>query len=143
MAAARPSRITFRSITPTTVNQVSPMSTAAPLLEVAHLTRVFTRGGGLAGTDPGHHHPAGAGRLKRPAVAQGSALQALQVARHWGCRVAVATRSDAERQRALEMGADATDIGLTIHPHPTLSETVFFASEIAEGSITDLYMPKK
>jgi dihydrolipoamide dehydrogenase len=44
---------------------------------------------------------------------------------------------------ALEMGADAEDIGLTIHPHPTLSETVFFAAEIAEGSITDLYMPKK
>jgi dihydrolipoamide dehydrogenase len=44
---------------------------------------------------------------------------------------------------ALEMGADATDIGLTIHPHPTLSETVFFSAEIAEGSITDLYMPKK
>jgi len=49
----------------------------------------------------------------------------------------------AETVLALEMGADATDIGLTIHPHPTLSETVFFASEIAEGSITDLYMPKK
>ena len=44
---------------------------------------------------------------------------------------------------ALEMGADATDIGLTVHPHPTLSETVFFAAEIAEGSITDLYMPKR
>lgn len=44
---------------------------------------------------------------------------------------------------ALEMGADAEDIGLTVHPHPTLSETVFFASEIAEGSITDLYMPKR
>jgi dihydrolipoamide dehydrogenase len=44
---------------------------------------------------------------------------------------------------ALELGADATDIGLTIHPHPTLSETVFFSAEIAEGSITDLYMPKK
>jgi dihydrolipoamide dehydrogenase len=44
---------------------------------------------------------------------------------------------------ALEMGADATDIGLTIHPHPTLSETVFFAAEIAEGSITDLLVPKK
>jgi dihydrolipoamide dehydrogenase len=44
---------------------------------------------------------------------------------------------------ALEMGADAEDIGLTIHPHPTLSETVFFAAEIAEGSITDLYMPKR
>ena len=43
----------------------------------------------------------------------------------------------------LEMGADADDIGLTIHPHPTLSETVFFAAEIAAGSITDLYLPKK
>ncbi|MFN0316578.1 MAG: dihydrolipoyl dehydrogenase [Burkholderiales bacterium] len=44
---------------------------------------------------------------------------------------------------ALEMGAEAGDIGLTIHPHPTLSETIFFAAEIAEGSITDLYMPKR
>jgi dihydrolipoamide dehydrogenase len=44
---------------------------------------------------------------------------------------------------ALEMGADAQDIGLTIHPHPTLSETVYFASEIAEGTVTDLYIPKK
>jgi dihydrolipoamide dehydrogenase len=49
----------------------------------------------------------------------------------------------AETVLALEMGADASDIGLTVHPHPTLSETVFFASEIAEGSITDLYMPRK
>ena len=49
----------------------------------------------------------------------------------------------AETVLALEMGADAEDIGLIIHPHPTLSETVFFAAEIAEGSITDLYMPKK
>ncbi|UCD69224.1 MAG: dihydrolipoyl dehydrogenase [Betaproteobacteria bacterium] len=49
----------------------------------------------------------------------------------------------AETVLALEMDADAEDIGLTIHPHPTLSETVFFAAEIAEGSITDLYMPKK
>jgi dihydrolipoamide dehydrogenase len=49
----------------------------------------------------------------------------------------------AETVLALEMGADAEDLGLTIHPHPTLSETVFFAAEIAEGSITDLYMPKK
>jgi dihydrolipoamide dehydrogenase len=44
---------------------------------------------------------------------------------------------------ALEMGADAQDIGLTIHPHPTLSETVFFSAEIAQGTITDLYIPKK
>jgi dihydrolipoamide dehydrogenase len=49
----------------------------------------------------------------------------------------------AETVLALEMGADAEDIGLTVHPHPTLSETVFFAAEIAEGSITDLYMPRK
>ena len=49
----------------------------------------------------------------------------------------------AETVLALEMGADAMDLGLTIHPHPTLSETVFFAAEIAEGSITDLYLPKK
>ena len=49
----------------------------------------------------------------------------------------------AETVLALEMGADAADLGLTIHPHPTLSETVFFASEIAEGSITDLYLPRK
>jgi dihydrolipoamide dehydrogenase len=49
----------------------------------------------------------------------------------------------AETVLALEMGADAADIGLTIHPHPTLSETVAFAAEIAEGSITDLYFPKK
>ncbi len=49
----------------------------------------------------------------------------------------------AEAVLALEMGADAADIGLTVHPHPTLSETVFFAAEIAEGSITDLYLPKR
>ena len=48
----------------------------------------------------------------------------------------------AETVLALEMGADAEDIGLTIHPHPTLSETVFFSAEIAEGSITDM-MPAK
>jgi hypothetical protein len=42
---------------------------------------------------------------------------------------------------ALEMGADAEDIGLTIHPHPTLSETIYFSAEMAEGTITDL-MPK-
>ena len=49
----------------------------------------------------------------------------------------------AETVLALEMGADADDIGLTIHPHPTLSETIFFSAEIAEGTITDLYMPRK
>jgi dihydrolipoamide dehydrogenase len=49
----------------------------------------------------------------------------------------------AEAVLALEMGADAADIGLTIHPHPTLSETFYFAAEMAEGSITDLYIPRK
>jgi len=47
----------------------------------------------------------------------------------------------AETVLALEMGADAADIGLTIHPHPTLSETVAFAAEIAEDTITELYAP--
>jgi dihydrolipoamide dehydrogenase len=44
---------------------------------------------------------------------------------------------------AYEMGADTHDLGLTVHPHPTLSETLFFAAEMAEGTITDLYAPKK
>ncbi len=48
----------------------------------------------------------------------------------------------AEAVLALEMGADMEDIGLTIHPHPTLSETLGFAAEMAEGTITDL-MPLK
>jgi dihydrolipoamide dehydrogenase len=49
----------------------------------------------------------------------------------------------AEAVLALEMGADAHDIGMTIHPHPTLSETFNFAAEVAEGTCTDIYMPKK
>jgi len=49
----------------------------------------------------------------------------------------------AEAVLALEMGADAEDISLTIHPHPTLSETFNFAAEMAEGTITDLYLPRK
>lgn len=49
----------------------------------------------------------------------------------------------AEIALAIEMGCEAEDIALTIHPHPTLSETVMLASEIFEGTITDLYMPKK
>ena len=49
----------------------------------------------------------------------------------------------AEVGLAIEMGADATDIGRTIHPHPTLSETIAFAAEAFEGTLTDLYMPKK
>lgn len=44
---------------------------------------------------------------------------------------------------AIEMGAEVADIGHTIHPHPTLIETVAMAAEVAEGTITDLYLPKK
>jgi dihydrolipoamide dehydrogenase len=46
----------------------------------------------------------------------------------------------AEAVHAIEMGADAEDLGLTIHPHPTLSETLMFSAEAAEGTITDLYL---
>jgi dihydrolipoamide dehydrogenase len=49
----------------------------------------------------------------------------------------------AETSLAVEMGADATDIGLTVHPHPTLSETVGMSAEAFEGTITDLYLPKR
>lgn len=48
-----------------------------------------------------------------------------------------------EATLALELGADAEDMGLTIHPHPTLSETLAFAAEMAEGTITDLMPPRK
>jgi dihydrolipoamide dehydrogenase len=44
---------------------------------------------------------------------------------------------------ALEMGANAEDISLTVHAHPTLSETFAFAAEIVDGSITDVLPPKK
>jgi dihydrolipoamide dehydrogenase len=44
---------------------------------------------------------------------------------------------------AIEMGANAEDIALTIHPHPTLNESVMLAAEVFEGTITDLYAPKK
>jgi len=44
---------------------------------------------------------------------------------------------------AIEMGAEAADIALTVHPHPTLGESVGMAAEVFEGTITDLYMPKK
>lgn len=49
----------------------------------------------------------------------------------------------AEAVLALEMGADAEDIGLSIHPHPSLSETFGFAAEMITNTITDLYVPKK
>ncbi len=48
----------------------------------------------------------------------------------------------AEMALAIEMGCDAADIALTIHPHPTLSETLAFAAEAFEGTLTDLYLPK-
>jgi dihydrolipoamide dehydrogenase len=44
---------------------------------------------------------------------------------------------------AIEMGCDAEDIALTIHPHPTTSETVAMAAEVFEGTVTDIYVPKK
>ena len=49
----------------------------------------------------------------------------------------------AEVTLAIETGCDAADIGLTIHPHPTLSETVAFAAEAFDGTLTDLYIPKR
>jgi dihydrolipoamide dehydrogenase len=49
----------------------------------------------------------------------------------------------AETVHALEMGSDAEDVALTIHPHPTLSETIGFASEMAEGTITDLMTARR
>ena len=61
-----------------------------------------------------------------------------------GCGIVGPSAGDliAEAALAIELGADATDIGLTIHPHPTLSETIGMAAEAFEGTITDLYMPK-
>ena len=49
----------------------------------------------------------------------------------------------AEVALAIEMGSDAEDIGLTIHPHPTLSETIAMAAEAYAGTITDLYIPRR
>ena len=62
-----------------------------------------------------------------------------------GCGIVGPNAGDliAEAALAIEMGADAEDIGLTIHPHPTLSETIGMAAEAFEGTITDLYIPKK
>jgi dihydrolipoamide dehydrogenase len=60
-----------------------------------------------------------------------------------GCGIVGVNAGDlvAETVHALEMGAVAEDIALTVHPHPTLSETVAFAAELAEGTITDLMPP--
>jgi dihydrolipoamide dehydrogenase len=62
-----------------------------------------------------------------------------------GCGIVGPNAGDliAEAALAIEMGADAEDIGLTVHPHPTLSETIAFAAEMFEGTITDLIAPKK
>jgi dihydrolipoamide dehydrogenase len=49
----------------------------------------------------------------------------------------------AEVALGIEMGADAADIGLSVHAHPTLSETVAMAAEAFEGTLTDLYLPKR
>ncbi len=62
-----------------------------------------------------------------------------------GCGIVGPSAGDliAEAVLAIEMGADAADIGLSIHPHPTLSETVGLAAEAFEGTITDLYLPRR
>jgi dihydrolipoamide dehydrogenase len=62
-----------------------------------------------------------------------------------GCGIVGPNAGDlvAEAALAIELGADASDIGLTIHPHPTLSETIGMAAEMFEGTITDLIPPKK
>nr|WP_312859865.1 dihydrolipoyl dehydrogenase [Pseudonocardia bannensis] len=62
-----------------------------------------------------------------------------------GCGIVGPSAGDliSEAALAIEMGADAADIGLTVHPHPTLSETIGMAAEAFEGTLTDLYMPKK
>ena len=62
-----------------------------------------------------------------------------------GCGIVGISAGDliGEAALAIEMGADAADVGLTIHPHPTLSETVAMAAEAFEGTITDLYLPKR
>jgi dihydrolipoamide dehydrogenase len=62
-----------------------------------------------------------------------------------GCGIVGPNAGDliAEAALAIEMGADATDIGLTVHPHPTLSENIGMAAEAFEGTITDLYLPRK
>jgi dihydrolipoamide dehydrogenase len=62
-----------------------------------------------------------------------------------GCGIVGPNAGDliAEAALAIEMGTDAEDIALTVHPHPTLSETIAFAAEMFEGTITDLIAPKK
>jgi dihydrolipoyl dehydrogenase len=62
-----------------------------------------------------------------------------------GCGIVGPSAGDliTEAALAIEMGADAADVALTIHPHPTLSETVGLSAEAFEGTITDLYLPRR
>jgi dihydrolipoamide dehydrogenase len=62
-----------------------------------------------------------------------------------GCGIVGPSAGDliSEVALAIEMGADAADVALTIHPHPTLSETIGLAAEAFEGTITDLYLPRR
>jgi dihydrolipoamide dehydrogenase len=62
-----------------------------------------------------------------------------------GCGIVGPNAGDliAEATLAIEMGSEAEDVGMTIHPHPTLSETFAFSAEAFAGTLTDLYMPKK
>ena len=62
-----------------------------------------------------------------------------------GCGIVGPSAGDliSEAALAIELGADAADIALTIHPHPTLSETVGLTAEAFEGTITDLFIPKR
>jgi dihydrolipoamide dehydrogenase len=62
-----------------------------------------------------------------------------------GCGIVGPNAGDliAEAALAIEMGSEAEDVGLTIHPHPTLSETFAFSAEAFAGTLTDLYMPKR
>jgi dihydrolipoamide dehydrogenase len=65
--------------------------------------------------------------------------------RLFGCGIVGPNAGDliSEAALAIELGADAADVALTIHPHPTLSETIGLTAEAFEGTITDLYMPKR
>ena len=62
-----------------------------------------------------------------------------------GCGIVGVNAGDliSEISLAIEMGCDAEDIASTIHPHPTTSESIMMAAEVYEGTITDLYLPKK
>ncbi len=62
-----------------------------------------------------------------------------------GCGIVGPNAGDliAEAALAIEMGCDADDVGLTVHPHPTLSETFAMSAEAFAGTLTDLYMPRK